>query len=214
MKTPKEYTNNLKNNIITKEMLLTCLYSSNKRAKNYRDKERQYREYRKFNRYFYDKYDNEGKMKEKKEEYYKQKEILLSIINPICIHKELYGYEKERIYDYEKRYKKYLKKGLFVWENCFWNSEIGCEIWFGDIELKDSPLYHYYYFYDLGMEYTFHSPIDEDELETIISEKRLKIVEIDQLNTEGKEITNLISNQFVIKVIKLIQTKNYTLKDF
>lgn len=41
MKTPLEYTKNLKNKIITKQMLLDCLYSSNKRAKNYRDKERE-----------------------------------------------------------------------------------------------------------------------------------------------------------------------------
>ena len=33
MKTPLEYTKNLKNHIITPQMLLDCLYSSNKRAK-------------------------------------------------------------------------------------------------------------------------------------------------------------------------------------
>ena len=41
MKTPKEYTKNLKNGIITEDMIVDCLYSVNKRAKNYRDKERQ-----------------------------------------------------------------------------------------------------------------------------------------------------------------------------
>lgn len=40
MKTPKEYRDNLLNHIITKQMLVDCLYSVNKRAKNYRDKER------------------------------------------------------------------------------------------------------------------------------------------------------------------------------
>ena len=52
MRTPKEYTNNIKNYIITKQMLLDCLYSSNKRAKNWRDKEREYR-------HSYDYYGNE-----------------------------------------------------------------------------------------------------------------------------------------------------------
>ena len=37
MKTPKEYIENLKNRTITTEMLADCLYSVNKRAKNYRD---------------------------------------------------------------------------------------------------------------------------------------------------------------------------------
>lgn len=41
MKTPKEYRDNLLNHIITKQMLVDCLYSVNKRAKNYRDKERE-----------------------------------------------------------------------------------------------------------------------------------------------------------------------------
>ena len=43
MKTPKEYRDNLLNHIITKQMLVDCLYSVNKRAKNYRDKEREQR---------------------------------------------------------------------------------------------------------------------------------------------------------------------------
>ena len=45
MKTPKEYRDNLLNHIITKQMLVDCLYSVNKRAKNYRDKEREQRAY-------------------------------------------------------------------------------------------------------------------------------------------------------------------------
>ena len=54
MRTPKEYTDNLKKKTITESMLLDCLYSVNKRAKNYRDKERGYRQYYRGNRYAYD----------------------------------------------------------------------------------------------------------------------------------------------------------------
>ena len=43
MKTPKHYNDNLKNNIITEEMFSDCLYSVNKRAKNYRDKAHEYK---------------------------------------------------------------------------------------------------------------------------------------------------------------------------
>ena len=43
MKTPLEYTKNLKNHIITPQMLLDCIYSTNKRAKNWRVKEQEYR---------------------------------------------------------------------------------------------------------------------------------------------------------------------------
>ena len=51
MKTPKEYRDNLLNHIITKQMLVDCLYSANKRAKNYRDKERKQRAYSRCHRY-------------------------------------------------------------------------------------------------------------------------------------------------------------------
>lgn len=47
MLTPKIYTANMRKGIITDEMLASAIYSANKRAKNARDKEREYRrEYR------------------------------------------------------------------------------------------------------------------------------------------------------------------------
>ena len=46
MKAPKTYTENLKNKIITQDMLCDCLFSVNKRAKNCRDKIREYKSYR------------------------------------------------------------------------------------------------------------------------------------------------------------------------
>lgn len=66
MKTPPQYTKNLKNKIITEEMLINCLYSSNKRAKNYRDKISEYRNYFRSNRFAYDKYGNIEKFNLKK----------------------------------------------------------------------------------------------------------------------------------------------------
>ena len=44
MQTPKEYTKNIKNKLLTTNMVIECLFSVNKRAKNCRDKEREYRE--------------------------------------------------------------------------------------------------------------------------------------------------------------------------
>lgn len=41
MKTPALYVQNLNNHTITIDMLADCLYSSNKRAKNWRDKEKE-----------------------------------------------------------------------------------------------------------------------------------------------------------------------------
>lgn len=44
MRTPCIYTKKLKDKVITKDMLLDCLFSVNKRAKNFRDKERELKE--------------------------------------------------------------------------------------------------------------------------------------------------------------------------
>lgn len=203
MRTPKEYNENLKNSVITESMLLDCLYSANKRAKNYRDKAREYRAYYRSNRYAYDKYDNVEKCTKKKEEYYKQKEKLLSVLTPTCIHKEFLGYERIRIYDYEAEYPKNQKN--FVWENCFYDYDEGREVWFGDIEDKSQPKYHYYLFYDVNGTKTFHSPISE----TDVQEYDLEVIDIDRLETEGHDISDLISNQFVQKVLALIDSKNY-----
>ena len=66
MRTPKEYSDNLKKAIITDEMVSDVLYSYSKRAKNYRDKIREYREKERSSHYFYDCYNNIEKFNEKK----------------------------------------------------------------------------------------------------------------------------------------------------
>lgn len=205
MRTPKEYAENLKNGIITEAMLLDCLYSANKRAKNYRDKAREYRAYYRSNRYAYDKYGNVDKCTEKKAEYYRQKEKLLSILTPTCIHREIAGYERIRIYDYDPEYKKH--QDDFVWENCFYDYASESEVWFGDIEDESHPKYRYYLFYDLNETKTFHSPIKESD----VGKYDLEVITIDQLETAGHDVSDLISNQFVRKVLDLIDSKNYRL---
>ena len=137
MRTPKEYTDNLKKKIITENMLLDCLYSVNKRAKNYRDKERDYRQYYRRNRYAYDKYGNIDRCQEMKEEYYSKKEKLLSILTPTCIHKEFIGFKRVRIYDYEPEYKKNIKKlsGKIATMTMRNAERFGLEIW----KIKTNP---------------------------------------------------------------------------
>lgn len=208
MKTSKDYLKNLKNRIITKEMLSDCLVSVNKRAKNHRDKEREIRWYRKNRRYFYDVYDSEEKAREKKEEYYEMKEELLAILDPVCIHKEFMGYKRIRVYDYEKEYKNLKKKDQFVWENSYYDRELDRRVWFGDYEDESKPQYNYYLFYDMGTNNTFHSPITEEKA----NEYNLQIIDIDHLETHGKDISELVSVQFVNKVIGLIYSKDYVLK--
>lgn len=69
MKTPYLYNKNIKNKILTDQMLAECIYSVNKRAKNFRDKAQEYRyanrSRRGWNFYYYDKFDNEGQARDK-----------------------------------------------------------------------------------------------------------------------------------------------------
>ncbi len=162
MKTPKKYSDNLKKRIINQDMLRDCLFSVNKRAKNYRDKQSMYRYIRQNNRFFIDKHDCETKCREMKEEYYSFKERLLEIVDPVCIHRE------------------------HVIDRC------GCNA------------VNYYLYYEIK-DRSFHSPIDYYTAKNM----GLPIVDIDTLDTHGNEITDLVSVQFVRKVLDLIDSGNY-----
>ena len=76
------------------------------------------------------------------------------------------------------------------------------------LKLKDEPIYHYYLFYDLDYGHTFHTPIKEKEIEKY----SLPIVEIDELDTKGHKVNDLVSVQFVRKVVRLIEENIYTLQ--
>lgn len=78
MKTSKEFSNNLKNGILTSEMLYNCIYSVNKRAKNNRDGKNCYR----YSQYYYN-------YLEKMNKYYDMKDYLLKkFLKPKLIHKQ------------------------------------------------------------------------------------------------------------------------------
>lgn len=197
MKTPKKFNDNIKRNILTKEMLEACLVSVNKRAKNWRDQERKYRCYRE------DYYHNVERSRDKKEHYYLEKDKLLSILRPTCIHKELQGYERIRYYEYEDEY--YEHEGEYVRKGTIYDRDLGYKVDYGEIENKDYPYYRYYIFYDLGTKHTFHHPIEFEEIEKY----NLEIKNIPRLNTVGKSVVDLASTKFVSKVIDLIESEEY-----
>lgn len=224
MTTSKEYTENLKKGIITEKMLELAAVSVNVRAKRARDKEREYR-----NRY--DKYNNEEIKREIKEEYYRKKELLLSIVPISCLHKEQkYRYEKcyaidyrpSELYDDEKEQAK--KEGRFVREGFEtihsdadrYIPDDGIEEALEDGEIFQCPYFvkkepldksNYYLFYEIG-EHSFHSkPLTEEEVKKY--EKQYKMVEIDEIHTEILDIQDLASTKFVNQIIGLIKSGNF-----
>lgn len=203
MRTPSEFAKNLKSRCISMEMLDAALYSVNKRAKNWRNKKREY----KHNRYDY--YGNYEKAEINENLMYKKKEKLLSIFPPTCIHKEFFGYERIRVYDYQRHYTKLLTehalKGDIVWINSYWDYDRDNEVNFFDYEIQDEPIYHYYLFHEMP-KHTYHTPIDESD----IKKYDLPVIEIDTIRTDGDDISDLVSVQFVDKLIALIESKDFT----
>lgn len=202
MRTTKEISNNIKNGIITEEMLDLALWSVNKRAKNYRDKQREYVQYNwgKYRDY------NVSQAKANKNVMHSYKETLLTLISPSVIHKEPV-YDKVRVFDYQSKYNKLRKKHSsdIVWENCYYDRDFGCEVYFFDFFNKEKIIdYHYYLFYEMPT-HTYHNPINKEQ----ISSYDLKVKEIDQLETEGNEINDLMSLQTVKKIVELVKSGNY-----
>ena len=222
MRTPAEYQKNLKNGIVTGPMLEDALFSVNKRAKNWRDKKREY------NYRGYDKYGNAEKAQCHESEMYAKKNKLLSVLTPLCIHRELGGYERIRVYDYQKNYMKTLIRELYKGTVVWWNSYIdrsrgsdrymdldfdcccydpACVVYFFDYENRNKPNYRYYLFYKIGS-HSFHIPVTEEEA----SESKLIMYDIGTLNTAGEDRNELVSVQFVDKVISLLDSGDYKLQ--
>lgn len=191
MRTPKEYTQNLKNRVITQDMLAASLFSVNKRAKNCRDQEREYR---------YDRYDTKEKYREKKEHYYEQKEKMLALLTPTCIHSEPC---KRRVRYYDEEFTCIDPTHEVVKSGRYYDRDEQRYVEFMDVLENDRRFYLYY---ELG-DYSFHKPIYNTDLKKL----GLEIKQIDELETTGEDISDLISTQFVNKLLELIEEGDYQL---
>ena len=205
MRTPKRYTDLIKNKKITNQIIAECIYSVNKRAKNYRDKIEDYKQAG-FYRY---KENNIENAKEQKEKYYSMKEDLLLNFSPKLIHKQYAGEKRQRVYSYQKNYEKLYneKRNDIVWENSYYDYDRNKEVEFFDYSLGEKK-YLYFLYYEIG-EYSFHTPITEERVE---KNTQLEIKEIDEnFQTHGADIVDLLSTQFVQKVIDLLDSGDYTI---
>ena len=205
MKTPKRYNDLIKNKKITNQIIAECIYSVNKRAKNYRDKMEDYKQAG-FYKYKENSIEN---AKEQKEKFYSMKEDLLLNFRPKLIHKQYAGEKKQRVYSYQKNYEKLYneKRNDIVWENSYYDYDRNKEVDFFDYSLGEKK-YLYFLYYEIG-EYSFHTPITEERVE---KNTQLEIKEIDEnFQTHGADIVDLLSTQFVQKVIDLLDSGDYTI---
>lgn len=189
MKTPEKYTKLIKNNKITEEIISEVLFSFNKRAKNWRDKKREYQNNR------YDTYHNYEKANEEEIKYYKYKsDILNKCFKPECIHKETKIYKgTEKVYDYEPEFSEVSTKDIIRKGKYFDDYHQEYVYFYVVPKIKRVELYFLYY--NIG-DRGFHEPIEEDD----IKKYDIDVKPIDELETYGKDISELLSTQFCKKV--------------
>ena len=198
MSTPKEYTQNLKQKIITKQMLADCLYSVNNRALNSRDNEHKYIHY------IPDPYGNANKYRKKKQEYYSMKRVLLSVLEPAHIQKgEVL--QRKRTYDYEEGYEEILKSGNYVNNSGFYNPDRKEHV---EFVVQMIPETVYYLTYTVSNR-TFRVPLEESEIKKYPD---LEIVDVGRITPVYGDITaDMLSVQFVDKIVQLIKGRKHEL---
>ena len=205
MKTPKLYNELVNEKKMTNEIIAECIYSVNKRAKNYRDKIKEYKNGR-FHQHLES---NIEKAEEEMGKCYQLKEEFLKVFTTNLIHKQFIGEKKKRVYSYEKNYEKLLKEKTndIFWKNSYYDYDKDMEVEFFDYHLGTKK-YLYFLYYEIG-EYSFHSAVSEKIAE---SNTELEIQEIDEnFKTHGSKIEGLLSMQFVKKVLELLQSEDYTI---
>ena len=204
MKLPKEYSDNLKNGIITDNMISDVLFSYSKRAKNYRDKNRELRRYYRQNRYAYDKYDTIEKNEFRMNVLYERKSDILHKYEDKflkCIHKQ----DKKatrRVYDYDDDYDDVCDSEDVVWANSYLDRDECRIVYFVDV-LKEPKEYFYFLYYEFP-DRSFHTPIDKTIVQKYIKDKNLEVIELDDLVTFGEDVGILLSLQFCDKVYKFL----------
>ena len=198
MRTPKEYTQNLKQKIITKQMLANCIYSINNRALNSRDNEYKY------THYIPDTYGNANKYRKKKLEYYGMKKVLLSVLEPSHIQKgEVL--QRRRTYDYEDGYEDILRSGNYVNNSGFYDPDRKEHV---EFVVQMIPQTVYYLTYTVSNR-TFRVPLAEAEIEKYPD---LEIVDVGRITPVYGDITaDMLSVQFVEKIVQLIKSRKYEL---
>ncbi len=106
MRTPKKYSDLLKRKELTNAIIAECIYSVNKRAKNYRDKIKEYKNAR----YHLHQQNNIENAEENMEKYYDMKEKLLSKYKPTMIHKQFIEEKNNESIVMKKIMKSYITK--------------------------------------------------------------------------------------------------------
>lgn len=211
MEIPKEFLCNLESRVITEEMLELVLHSINKRAKNCRDKKKEYYLKGKKTGNETD-FNTSDKYKEQEKEFYVQKNFLLKeSLNPNCIHESMKETEKRvRYFNYDPEFIDFHDKAIYCSD--YYDKKLGEYVEFIDV-LTVEQIKQYYLFYETA-NYSFHIPIEEEDIESEMDNNDIsKIIEIN-LKTKGRDVKELIPIEFIKEIIKLVKSREYEFLKF
>lgn len=210
MELPEEYWENLRNGIITYEMLDTALFSLNKRAKNWRDvkRERKKEAYASASLFGFEIENSIEDAEKMEKEMYDKKMELLTIIPPVCIHKEFAGYSKACVYDTNAQYDSLYLNALF--HNGV--SDKGTAYLGNEAHqyflMETTPRYRYYLVRYMG-KHAFHTPIRKEEVRNY----DLPVYLTAPIKTVGKAERELAPMEFVEEMLQLVRSGNYHYTD-
>ena len=206
MEIPQEFLSNIENRILTEKMLELTLHSLNKRAKNCRDKKKEYYLKGKKTGYEID-FDTSDKYKKQEQEYYQQKVFLIKeLLRPNCIHESINEVEKPvRYFNYDPEFIDFQDRAIYYSD--YFDKKLGEYVEFIDV-ITVEKIKKYYLFYKTS-NYSFHIPIEKEEVETQMNKNNInKIIEI-ELQTKGQDVRELIPIDFIRRIIELVKSKDY-----
>lgn len=198
MKTPTKYSNLVKKNELTLELIGYVAFSINKRAKNYRDKRNEYSH----SNYRYACSCVES-YEEKMNEAYTMKEKILGLYTPIEVHQTIFKSEfYKTVYSDQTEYSQIKPHQVL---------STGYSLTTGNkykvIQVKKSRT-QYFLYYEID-NFNFHQPINETEL---MNYEGLPVKTLENnFKVAGKNGTELLSAQICKKVYQLLESGGYKL---
>ena len=193
MKTPEEFKSNLKNEVVTDEMIANVCWSYYIRSINYNRRENDYIKECSF-------YNLRNKFTKRKDIFNMK---LMGILD--LYEKYLKSIIKqkipkiEKIFDYDKKY-----------YNINWNDVINTGYYYDNelhrfvefIGVKKLSHYNYYLHYEFPNDYNFYIPIDSPD--EYVKTYNLEIKNANKPILFGIDVNNLLTCQFCDKVYKLL----------
>lgn len=212
---PGQWNEMLEKRTISEDMLGETLFSVNKRAKNVWNIDWQNAHPEK---------DTDDFLAEEKS-CYEKKDKLLTLAEPVCIHREHNMSNTKRYFDDEENFFDNLTHclcaGLIVGDGEYVvcdGERVTCGgdpaepgektgRYFDAISMDEED-YAYYLYYLVGM-HGFHHPIERADVEGYVSRYRIPVVDISTINSMPHDEADLAPMEFVDSVLQLIDSGTY-----